>query len=663
MYETPFTDRVLEYGAAPSSPQTTAGPVVTNGRLFLRFAESAAAESLTPIDTAKLDSEATFAFTEFRRQTPGPAPPVKARALHLANGTYRVVAGAAEAELECRVTAMRHCTACALQTVWCKDACTLVHVVRPPPGMYVTRTELVIRNVAGHALPHVLVEGRSGATRVAYCCVYIGAGVSPEGVRDPVADTTDIESVVRVGASDSSVYMVHAVVHGIDADAAAAFRCCSTHFRSTWNPTESVSRAWSKHALRWAALWRAGLSIEAAAGATADGVEKVRVLNIHLQTALYRLFADFVDPSAAGVVGGGETRLPSDADDFASGRVRALGFDAVRTRARPYAVMDHLALAPLAPWLAASQTIGRATVWTPMLELAGRVNDAWDIYRATLDRASLASNFTAIRRYVDEMVVRVENAGPSTITGAEASTGTVQTRSGETVAEDPYTTGAVARAFGSAEQMSNALRLPSESAWSELRGKLTVARTSAFSPEIAGTRPPAAGADGLVLLHPAVLRPYGNASDLGPFSQLMDGNYDALVETAQGPPSPAAFASIAALAADVARAGSIDDMGTRMDACEGWLTNRCADIASAEWGLATLEGTGSAADVLACMSYGFLRVKVRGYVTRDGVHTVPAKLVPGPSTAILPSAWRVVRRRVARAADRYVEHLTQNARE
>jgi hypothetical protein len=73
--------------------------------------------------------------------------------------------------------------------------------------------------------------------------------------------------------------------------------------------------------------------------------------------------------------------------------------------------------------------------------------------------------------------------------------------------------------------------------------------------------------------------------------------------------------------------------------------------------------TATGSDILACVLYGFLLVRIRGYVTRDGIHTVPASLLPGPSTAILPRTWRVVRRRISHGVGQQTEHLTQNARD
>ena len=238
----------------------------------------------------------------------------------------------------------------------------------------------------------------------------------------------------------------------------------------------------------------------------------------------------------------------------------------------------------------------------------------------------------------------------------------MQTRTGEYVSDDAYATGVAQRAFYSAEQICNALRLPSDSAWETLRNKLVVPRSSAFSKEISGVNPPSPDNDGLVLLHPALLRAYANSTDMGSYSQLVDANHDSMLQAAQGPSCPAAFAAIAMLASDVARLNSPEERGNRIDACADWLMAQSSGSLSSLWGAASDLATSTASSILACVIYGFTRAAIRGYVTRDGIHSVPSSLVPGPATAQLPISWRVVRRRISRTTDQQSELMTQNTR-
>lgn len=637
MYETSFQDRTLEYDA--SAAGVAAGPIVGNGSLFVQM-DGSKDEVSTPLRTW-LGASNTLSFTAVHREYPGSMPPVSKRALHLSNGTYRSVAGSNGLDVEhiVDVSVVRQSPSSCLQSVWCRDASTLAHTVTPPTGMTISRADLVVRKVGGQVLPHLAIEGTIGAIKVAYCCVYACTDASYDGVHEPEPETSKVRSVIETRSPGCTLWMMHTILHGPFVSATYAFDACSKHFRANATPSASLENVRSLHTLRWASLWGGRITIDAAPGLSDEDAERIRVLNVHIQTSLYRLFIDMPDPNAISDVGFGS---PS---------------------ARPHAIMKHLALAPIAPWLAFMQPVVRPSTWTPLYEIAGQINDVWDGYRVTLDRTRLSLHFQSLRHHINELTVRVENSAPSSANGAAVTTGTVKTRAGEYVDDDPYTTGAAKRAFESAEQICNALRVPSDSIWGDFADELKVPRRDAFSTEIANTNPPSPTQDGLVLLHPAVLRPYGTETNLGPYSQLLDGNGDALFGAAQGAACPAAFASIAALAADIARLGTVSEMCDRMDACFSWLMDRCADVLDPSWGATSLSGTSDASDIIACLLYGFTRVKIRGYVTRDGIHTVPASLVSGASTAILPRSWRVVRRRISRSADRQTEHLTQNARD
>jgi hypothetical protein len=640
MYDTAFTDRTLEYGAsayAPFGQSQPSGPVLGNGNVFIHI-DASSGQMCTALRT-RVGLADTLAFTEIRRETPGPLPPTKSMSLNLATGTYRSVAGSSDAECVVTLSAIRQSPAISVETVWCRDVCKLEHVLRPPNGMLVTRTDLVIRNVGGIVLPHLVVEGSIGSLRVAYCCVYAGDGVSLDGTRDPEPGTSAIHSVVRTSVPNATVSMMHATLHGANVTAAHAFRACEPHFRTNASPTESIAAVRKLHTTRWDSLWRGSLTVDATPQASPAEVEQIRTLNLHIQTSVYRLYSDMPDPNAIS---------RSDADGLSP--------------ERQYSMMDTLALAPIAPWLPFMQPRRRPDALTPMYQVAGEVNDAWDGYRVTLDRTRLELHYPTLRHHLNELTIRIENSLPSTVTGATASTGTVRTRAGAQVSEDPYTTGVARRAFLSGEQICNALRFPGDLVWGDLRSRLLVPRANAFSTEIAGVRPPTAGEDGLVLLHPGALTTYSNSSDLGPYAQLIDGNAAALLAAATGPVCPAAFASIATLAADTPRIAAVQDRNDRLDSCFVWLMEKCSASVDALWGAASHTSTQTASDILACILYGFAKVKVRGYVTRDGIHTVPASMLPGPSTTILPRTWSVIRRRMSRSVSQQTEYLTQNVR-
>lgn len=636
MYDTVFQDRILEYSPTSS---TDAAPIIGNGNLFIHM--DAGPTSLSRAIRTRIGTSDTIGFTEVTRDNVS-LPPVKSKALYLSNGTFRASNGVAEDELVSSVLAVRQSPSSVVQTVTVRDEGTLIHTLRPPRDLTITRADLVIKNAGGFPLPHLAVEGKIGTESVAYCCVYCGTGLGEtvflDGVRDPDPGTTSVRSVLRTTSRNETVSMLHTVLHGDGVTAAHAFRKSLLHFRTDMDPAQSLANVKKLHSQRWASLWKGNVSVDAKASATTEERESMRIFNIHLQTSLYRLLADLPDPSAISFIREGE--IP----------------------ARPYTFMDGLAMAPLLPWLHFSQPIPPPEMWTPMYEVAGRILDAWDGYRVTLDRSLLDDHFRTLKYCANELTVRIENAAPSSTTGAKATVGMVKTRSGAYVSDDPYTTGTARRALESMEQVCNVLRVPPQSIWEKLKDSLVVPRSSAFTTEIANTRPPSDTQDGLVLLHPGMLRHYGSWTDVGPFTQLLDGNAQALEAASQGPACPAAFSAIGTLASDTSRLASVADIASRIDACFDRLMAQCASTMDARWGAASHMETSTASDILACVMFGFLRMRVRGYVTRDGVHSTPAQLVPGPATLILPRAWRVARRRVSRTVGQQSESLTQNSR-
>lgn len=637
MYATTFTDRELRY--TPGEASAAGNPVIGNGHVFVHMDTQSPAMCSTA--ATRVGNETTFNFLDVQKEGGTPLPEVSSRSLHLSNGTYRSVAGTPEPECEVSVCSIRQSLPSVLQTVWVRDAMLMVHTVQPPPGMSVTRADLVIKNVGGHPLPHLAVEGTVGSVHTAYCCIYAGDSLSLDGVREPTQHSSAIHSLVNIQSPNTTLYMMHAVLHGDAVTAAHAFDICAQHFRTNVAPSVSMASVKSLHSLRWAALWRGGLTVERTADASEEEIEQIRVLNIHLQTSLYRLYSDYPDPNA----------VPTTYD-----------VDPARFSRRPYALVDFLAVAAVAPWLKFMQNLKAPSPRTPMFEVAGDVVDAWDGYRTTLDRTQLDVHFQTLRRHAHELTIRVQNTAPPVGAGSEASIGTVKTRSGAYVSDDAFTTGMVRRAFESVEQICYALRLPADPAWKDLRNKLVVPRSSPFTTEIADVNPPAANQDGLVLLHPGHLRTQANTSDLGTLSTLIDGNTEAMIAAAQGAACPAAFASIAALASHAASLPNVGDRASRMDECMGWLMLQASMALDPDWGAAALDSTETASDIVACMVFGFLRARIQGHVTSMGVYTVPANLLPGPSTAILPRAWRLVRRKMTQGMNSQSEHIVQNTR-
>ena len=641
MYSVPYTDRVLEYTQSEiaSSASTERGPVLCNGSLRMRMDAVHPTAVSDPAGT-RLGGVPTLEFTSLTQtqtDAAGGLEPVATRALHVVNGVFRCVAAsdAADPAMVSEVMALRQSPSCCVQSLWCRDACTLEHRATIPPSMYITRSELTIRNVSGVPLPHLAIEGTANGFRLAYCCVYACTQAAYDGVTHLAAGEVSVTSVVRVLAPDTKVSMLHVILHGPSVVASDAFAVAARHFRSDISPSASIAAAQKVHSLRWAASWNGSLTLQPSLSASAQDAESVRVANIHVQTATYCLFSDMLEPNT-----------PLDPN-----------CSRVKSEYVPLAVASVLALAP---WLAWARTFERPTAFTPMHEIAGDLVDAWSGFRTTMDRPALELHFQTLRHHAHELVARIETADSSAITGAPVHTGDVVTLHGTRVGEDGYTTGLVRQAFEAAKQMAHALRTPPDPAWTQLKRGLVVPRTGDATYELAAT--PSGSTDALALLHPAVLDVYGNSTDLGRHDRLFGDNGDALVAVSDTEGEPNALAAIAARLSH-ARRLPYDERMVVVDSCYAAFMERAAETYDPLWGFSASESTHAAANLLACVLYGFAGLRFQGHITRDGIHVVPAALVSGPTTAVLPKEWGLVRRKISRGGGERKEYLTQNVRD
>jgi len=317
----------------------------------------------------------------------------------------------------------------------------------------------------------------------------------------------------------------------------------------------------------------------------------------------------------------------------------------------------------VAPWIVWSRAPERPDSMTPMHEVASALSDAWSAYRATLDRARLEVHFLELRHHVNELVTRIETAGPSTLTDAPVSTGDVVTRGGVLVGEDAYTTGTVRRALGAAEQIVNVLRTLPNPIWSGLRTQMLVPRATDAGDSSALTiaRAPPDSTDGVALLHPRALEVYGNTTDLGNYNKLFDDNRQELETIAGDPEDRNSFAAIAALASQARRLDTAEYTACVEDSFRMFMAR--AEVTShPRWGACSALDVEAPSELVATFSFGFLGLKLQGQVARDGVHLVPAALVSGPTVTTLPKSIFLVRRHVSRGMGERTEHLTQNAR-
>lgn len=625
MYPTAFTDRVLSYGGSRHGSSAMIG----NGVLRMQLDTSASVDMCAPLRTS-LAGVHCPSFTSVR-QSDKPVT-VTRRGLHLANGVMRTESSSATSNFVSEVMALRQSPTCSLQSVWSRNPVTLNHVVTFLADTHITRSDIAIRNVAGQALPHLAIEGSQGVVRFAYCCVYAGQSVEFLGAKYGDGGSATTVSVLRTTGSNIKVNMLHSMALGPTVTIEDAFAAAARHFRADIPAVDSMVHTRSAHSLRWTSLWNASLSISPSRNASAQDAENVRILNMHLATCMYRMFSDIPDPSVS----------------------------CATVRSTPYVPFEVHALLPLVPWLVWARRGEMRDVWTPTYSLAGAIVDTWAAFRVTLDRTRLDVHFQLLRKYIDELMTRIEMAGPSPVTGATACTGECETRASVQVPEDAFTTGVVRRAFAAAEQICYVLRSPPDAQWAATRSALVLARKTPYTSAM--SQVPLLSNDHMALLHPATLETYMNSTDLGAYGRLIDDHLSDLTTVAAATSDRNCFSAIAALAAGAGRLPNANDAYARLDSCFANFMTAAESKLDPYWGGAACESTDLPSDVLACVMYGFLGARIQGTVSRDGVHTVPAALVNGPATAALPHAWCVARRRSSRGIGERTEFIVHNSR-
>lgn len=662
--DTTFTDRALTYGAPdPTVDAPGSGPCIGNG--LLRIDVDASSDSSAISETSHA-TEPTLRFTGIRFD--GAQETIDQRTLHMSAGLWRTestvtksvtdgqgVTSETNVSVAQDLTALRHFPECALQSVDAAGALDFTHVVRPPDSITITNSDVVMRNVHGERVAALIIEGKTVEGRcVAYCCYYISDDPigSVVGLRTTRSDNdngaqTDaakgsrakVEVSLRASASAPKVTLVHAIVHSSATSGAEALSHAARLFREGAPPTDSIVRARSSHALRWLSLWNGDVTVSERIGSSDQQRETIRCLNIHVRTAIYTMYASLRDPNAV---------VSRSCDCYRrqvvhDGRHRHMTGPAL------------LSLCPWAIWLQPQE--GPASAWTPVHAISRSVLDVWNGYRTTLDRTRLDTLYQTVRMNLTELDMRVEKLGDV------SSVGTATTLRGVDVDEDAFTSGIVRRAFAAGEQMSNALRVPSDPQWE-------VKRDTIASPLAPGSRrvvqTPDGNDDALILLHPASLDTYAGATDLGSIATVMTDNRDLMTSVASRPIDAdvptLTFSAISALASDANRLASYEESCSRCDESFGWFMQRLNEGAHPRWGYASRSSAGAASDVVACLMYGFLGMRFQGYVTREGYHTVPAKLLYAPSVTVLPEEVYVVHHTATSAPGERTERLVQNSR-
>lgn len=611
---------------APESP----GPCVANGTIFLRMHPMKGIACNTDVNT--FDGQNTFQFTGVvDRGTNGSEMMEGHTSLCMASGIYKTSLSesvAATRKLDIDLVALRNDSHCCMQTVKAASGSRQVeHIVRAPNCAIVERAHVLIRHMHGKTIPCLVVEARLAGERVVYSCAYWspdGAevlGVEPRSSTDP-----RVSSIIQI-PDNGTAYMLHAIAKAGETSVEVCEAIISSHFRPTDGSTIH-SRIRSLHSLQWSKLWGVGFVIE---GSEGSDPLAIRQTNIHLATSTYRLLCTLKTPYDT------TRRLKTDSGSHLS-----------EYNTHPVAVASTLMLVPWASWTFA---LPKVSSWAPLHALATAVVDTLAMYRVTLDRTKLELRWSSVRDIVDYIISRVD---------ADGELGFMHTLSKQLVTGDTFTFGVMRRALDAAEQICNTLRIPSDPAWSEVRGTLSVPRRTDFS--LAFKEIPVGHNDGLMLLHPALLPTYAHLTDLGQHAALLEDNREMLeVSASTTPPTTSTFASITTLSAMAQGLASASEARRAMDKCASSLLAASSHVLDPTWGATSNGSTHHAAEILSTVGYGFTGLRIQGHTSRDGVHIVPNALVSGPRTSILPTAWSVVRRFSSICPRKHVENITQNS--
>ena len=643
MYATEFVDHELKYGGVGDGESDGSGPHIANGIVTIGL--NAYTGITRALDTRRC-SDRTLDFTGL---SIAGSISTTSRSLHLDTGVYRMEADVSTSDvvthkLGVDVFALRHAPESVMQTIDLDGNVDVSHEVSAPSSIHIEHAELAVRELYSSTVPCLMVTGHTLAgDRVAYVCMYISAtGGALECVGGLKNQTSDrVECTIRTTDNTRKVHLLHTIIHGASATTADTVTQATRLFRSGLPASACATIARTTHALRWSQIWKGDLVIEKRVDATDEHIADLKNLNIHIKTSMYTLYSAMRDPGA----------------------LLSRWIPLTRSMVPDAAPMSSLLAVPamlsLTPWIMWLQPpTERATTWTPLYAVSRALIDSWHGYRATLDRPRLDLLYQTLRQDVAEMDLRIA------ANGVDASIGAAQTLRAVDVDDDALSCGLARRAFYAADQMSNTLRVPSDPTWSVKRDSIEVPRQTPFTMAIAET--PAGISDGLMLLHPALLDVYAGVSDLGNVNEVMVDNSPYLrtvAEAALDPEVPdLTLACICALAADARRLGTYSDTSTRADEMYDLFMQRVSEGVDPMWGASGVGSRDMAAGIVACIMFGFLGMRFQGYVTRDGYHTVPAKLVSGPSVMVLPGTWYAARRKVSESLGQRVERLTQNSR-
>ena len=593
----------LEYGAG--APASSSHPYLGNGQLAIAVDGATANDAYE----TRLAGARTFDFTHLVPESG--AATVSSRSLFMTSGVWKTESSTGAIDVTSSLTCLRYAGFAALQKVEVSVPTVLEHVVAPPPGYVVQDYTYRIDHIRGRTYHVLTVRASSPEGSAVYACMY--PYTAPFALFEALgADVPAGTGTVRNRSSvASSLVVIHAVAH--DTPASELMRGLVTLVENVPTGSDEYVSMMQTHSMRWSSYWMGRMAIGASGAATAAELDDIRTLNIHIRTALYRLYSDILDPGALKIV---RRHTPLIED-----------------------VLLRAAILPISPWLLTYYVPETTNPWTPLYAVAHQVIDHWNQFRATQDRSTVEKNHDAWRASVDEVVTRVQLDPLYSPTAATVQVPAARTYDGGIVVNDAMTVAAVSRCLYAADQLSNATRNAPSGIWGDMRSQLVVPMTAGL--QLTGT----ADAHNVMALHPVFLNEYLGSTDLG--NQLM-------VLTANSPYVQATLAASAdisiteaCVAINVAEGRASGSASVTQGKCNASAIDYLATtnmLTDAEWGFAAATDTRGASSFMATLMYGFSDFKFQGFVSRTGVHTVPVQLTFGRSSLILPASWGVVTR-------------------
>jgi len=561
-----------------------------------------------------LDGEPVFNACSWRPEAGATA--LRSQSLHLGVGvfteTFDLDAGLATVE----TFALRQHADCAFQTLALPGG-GYSHVPGIPPNVIVDGGDHTYVYARGVAVPCLRLRGYSRADpgrRLAYLGAYVRAdGVTWDGLDlTPGRSPSNHFTVTGPG----TLNVLHCVRAGPDADAAVT----RTAVAALVGANNSGAALRSGHTLRWASMWRSGITVSAKTAGDAD----VAAFNVAIRAAQYRLMSTRRDagrvaagPSGAAWIAGSASvaALLALLPDCA----RALALDAVVDATRSAAALD-----PAAPRLDV---------------LANAVLDVWNAFRVTLDRSWTRLAAPYVYAAANVLLQRIEAAGlasidPSTLAVPLTSTGTVTTALGAVVTDHTLTAHVVRQALSAATQIAYDQRDIPPADWLTAYNSLVVPRDGSTLRYSAGSAT-AARNDQTLAYHPYVFATPSPA--VLPVPLLREGGLTAA--TAVSDPDPVVRIGATAVLASAAPLVT----GATNGAIAAAYSALSSDVATmsplwrslAPTPAADVEGTSA---FLSAVAYGFSRLRIYGLVDRDGVHVQRSRM-EADALALLPVGW------------------------